>query len=170
MFKHIKENQITGRFFVFRFLLSKQKTENGSFPDFGFLISKRKSVGRTRTPLLPTPPTLKWIAFNLTASRALMNIRYTEMTSVTSKWLPFQQESSHTHKWNTLTSLLCTSHTDQWKWNMYRIVVSAVFFFQTKQKFLYTVPVKSLDTPSHFLRRFFFDFIILYMVDKTFFV
>jgi len=43
-------------------------------------------------------------------------------------------------------------------------------FFQTKQKFLYTVPVKSLDTPSHFLRRFFFDFIIFYMVDTTFFV
>ena len=31
MFKHIKENQITGRFFVFRFLLSKQKTKKGGF-------------------------------------------------------------------------------------------------------------------------------------------
>ena len=31
MFKHIKENQITGRFFVFRFLLSKQKKKKGGF-------------------------------------------------------------------------------------------------------------------------------------------
>ena len=33
-----------------------------------------------------------------------------------------------------------------------------------------TVPVKSLDTPSHFLRSFFFTFIIFYMVDNIFFV
>ena len=32
-----------------------------------------------------------------------------------------------------------------------------------------TVPVKSLDTPSHFLRSVFFTFIIFYMVDNTFF-
>ena len=36
MFKHIKEKQITGRFFVFSFLLSKQ-TENGCFFVFLFL-------------------------------------------------------------------------------------------------------------------------------------